>query len=170
MVDSSEYSCYSSVVQLSSIRLLNVVTKAQGLECLARDIRNAYINAETKEKIYVRCGPEFGPELEGRLAILQKALYGLKSSGNRWHAHFAKTLYNLGFEPTRYDNDVWIQLRPDESGYDYVCTYVDDFLIVAKDARSHMKELQKIYSIKDPKHPELYLGALYTGIQVQLGP
>jgi hypothetical protein len=79
-------------VQLSSIRLLNVIAKAQGLECLAGDIGNTYINAETKEKINVRCGPEFGPDLEGRIAILKKALYGLKSSGNRWHAHFAKTL------------------------------------------------------------------------------
>jgi hypothetical protein len=162
-VDSKEYNCHSSVVQLSSIRLLNVIAKAQGLECLAGDIGNAYINAETKEKIYVRCGPEFGPELEGRIAILKKALYGLKSSGNRWHAHFAQTLYSLGFEPTRYDSDVCIKERHDKSGYDYICTYVDDFLIVAKDAWHYMRKLQKVYNIKDPKHPDIYLGALYTG-------
>jgi hypothetical protein len=70
------------------------------------DIGNMYINGETKEKIFVRCGPEFGQELE-EIAILKKALYGLKSSGNRWQAHFGKTLDYLGFEPTRYDNDVW---------------------------------------------------------------
>lgn len=50
--------------------------------------------------------------------------------------------------------------------YDYICTYLDDFLIVAKDAWSYMNELQKVYSIKDPKHtelyPELYLGAFCT--------
>lgn len=51
-VDSSDYNCHSSVVQLNSIRLLNVIAKAQRLECLAGDIGNAYINAETKEKIY----------------------------------------------------------------------------------------------------------------------
>ncbi len=81
-VNSSEYNCHSSVVQLNSIRLLNVIAKSQNLECLAGDIGNAYLNAETKEKIFVRCGPEFGPKLEGRIAILRKALYGLKSSGN----------------------------------------------------------------------------------------
>jgi hypothetical protein len=85
-VDSMEYNCHSSLVQLNSIRLLNEIAKAQGLECLAGDIGSAYINAETKEKIFVRCGPEFGPELEGRIAILKKALYGLKSSGNHWHS------------------------------------------------------------------------------------
>ena len=48
-------------------------------------------------------------------------------------------------------------------GYDYVSTYVDDFLITAKDPWSYMKHLQSIYTIKDPSHPEVYLGALYTG-------
>ncbi len=81
-VNSSEYNCHSSVIQLNSIRLLNVIAKSQNLECLAGDIGNAYLNTETKEKIFVRCGPEFGPKLEGRIAILRKALYGLKSSGN----------------------------------------------------------------------------------------
>jgi hypothetical protein len=69
----------------------------------------------------------------------------------------------MGFEPTRYDNDVWIRSRMGGLGYDYICTYVDDFLIVAKDAWCYMRQLQKVYNIKDRKHPELYLGALYTG-------
>jgi hypothetical protein len=129
-----------------------VIAKSQGLECLAGDIGNVYLNADTKEKIFIHCGPEFGPVLEGWIAILQKASYGLKSSGNRWHDHFAKTLYCLGFEPTRYDNDVWIKLRPDGVGYDYICTYVDDFLIVAKDAWYFMRELQKVYNINEPEH------------------
>jgi hypothetical protein len=34
-----------------------------------------------KEKVYTICGPEFGPELEGCIAIIKKSLYGLKYSG-----------------------------------------------------------------------------------------
>jgi hypothetical protein len=148
---------------MTSIRLLNVIAKAQGLECLAGDVGNAYLNAYTKEKVYVRCGLEFGPTMMGRIAIVEKSLYGLKSSGNRWHSHFANTLYSMGFSPSRYDHDVWYKLRDDGTGYDYVSTYVDDFLITAKDPWSYMKHLQSIYTIKDPSHPEVYLGALYTG-------
>jgi hypothetical protein len=55
-----------------------------------------------------------------------------------------------GFEPTRYDNNVWIKQRQDKTGYDYICTYVDDFLIVAKDAWYYMRKLQKINN-KRPK-------------------
>jgi hypothetical protein len=108
-VNAEEYSCYSTVVRLDSIRLLNVIAKAQGLKVLAGDVGNAYLNADTKEKVYIRFGPEFGPELEGRIAIIKKSLYGLKSSGAQWHAHFAQTLYMMGFSPTRFDNDVWIR-------------------------------------------------------------
>ena len=162
-IDASEHSGYSSVVQLSSIRLLNVIAKSQGLECLAGDVGNAYLNAKTKEKVYIKCGLEFGPEMEGRIAIVDKGLYGLKSSGNRWHANFAQTLYGMGFIPSRYDQDVWLRKREDESGYDYISTYVDDFMITAKDPWRFMTQLQKIYKIKDPTHPEVYLGALYTG-------
>jgi hypothetical protein len=163
VVDSSEHSGYSSVVKMTSIRLLNIIAKAQGLEVLAGDAGNAYLNASTRKKIYTRCGLEFGPEMVGRIAIVEKSLYGLKSSGNRWHAHFANTLYAMGFMPTRYDPDVWYRLREDDSGYDYISTYVDDFMITARDAWSYMAHLQSIYTIKQPANPEIFLGALYTG-------
>jgi hypothetical protein len=140
-----------------------VIAKAQGLEVLAGDVGNAYLNADTKEKVYVKCGPEFGPALEGCFAIIKKSLYGLKSSGARWHAHFETTLHTLGFVPTRFDHDVWIKMRADNSGYDYISTYVDDFLITAKDPWEYMKKLQEVYVIKDPKTPDFYLGASYIG-------
>ena len=150
-------------MQLASIRLLNIIANSQNLQCLAGDIGNAYLNAETNEKVYVICGLEFGPEMEGRIAIVRKGLYGLKTSGNRWHAHFANTLHSMGFTPTRYDPDVWLRRRDDGTGYDYISTYVDDFLITAKEPWPFMKQLQEVYKIKDPAAPSTYLGALYTG-------
>ena len=69
------------VVKMTRVRLLNVVTKAQGLECLAGDVGNAFLNAETKEKIFTKCGLEFGPVMVNWIAIVQKD--GLKSSGNQ---------------------------------------------------------------------------------------
>jgi len=69
----------------------------------------------------------------------------------------------MGFIPTRYDQDVWYRLRDNGEGYDYISTYVDDFMIMSKDEWSYMLTLQTIYTIKEPKEPELYLGALYTG-------
>jgi hypothetical protein len=54
-------------------------------------------------------------------------------------------------------------MRLDGSEYDYISTYVDDFFITVKDPWVYMKKLQETYVIKDPKLPDSYLGATYTG-------
>jgi hypothetical protein len=59
-------------------RLLNIIAKSQGLECLTGDIGNAYLYAHTREKVCVKCGLEIGLELKERIAIICKDLYGLK--------------------------------------------------------------------------------------------
>ncbi len=54
-------------------------------------------------------------------------------------------------------------MRLDGSGYDYISTYVDNFLIPAKDPWVCMKKLHEIYIIKNPKSPDSYLGVTYVG-------
>jgi len=56
-------------------------------------------------KIYIVAGPEFC-ELEGHILIIHKALYGLRTSGLRWHEMFADCLHNLGFEPSQTEPDI----------------------------------------------------------------
>ena len=50
------------------------MAKTQRLECLAGDVGNAYLNTETKEKIYTKCGLKLGPEMVNRIAIVQKGI------------------------------------------------------------------------------------------------
>jgi hypothetical protein len=69
----------------------------------------------------------------------------------------------MGFTPTRFDCNVWLRKRDDDKGYDYISTYVDDFLITAKDPWKYMKQLQEVYTIKKPEIPSNYLGATYIG-------
>jgi hypothetical protein len=71
------------------------------MELLAADVGNAYLNAPTKEQVYTTAGPEFGPELQGRLIIIVRALNGLKSSGAAWRAHLANTLHTMEFGRSR---------------------------------------------------------------------
>ena len=58
------------------------------LTCLIADIGNAFLEAKTKEKLYIVAGPEF-EELAGHILVINKALYGLKSSGLRWSQKFS---------------------------------------------------------------------------------
>ena len=74
-------SVYSGVVSLRGLRTCLFIGELDGMEPWATDIGNAYLEALTSEKVCIRAGPEFGPELEGHLLIIYKALYGLLLSG-----------------------------------------------------------------------------------------
>ena len=77
-------SVYSGVVSLRGLRLLVFLAELNGLETWATDIGNAYLEAETLEQCFIVAGPEFG-EREGHTLVIFKALYGLRTSGLRWH-------------------------------------------------------------------------------------
>ena len=91
-----------------NICLLHVIAHKAGLQQLCGNVGNTYVNTYTNEKVYAKAGPEFGQELEESIVVIVKALYGLKTLLERWHAHFSDSLRGLRFEPTRFDNDVWI--------------------------------------------------------------
>jgi hypothetical protein len=68
--------------------LVVFLAELNGLELWGADVGNAYLEAKTKEKVD---GPEFGT-LEGHTLLVDKALYGLRSSGLRWHERLADVL------------------------------------------------------------------------------
>ena len=105
MTNPPKDSVYSSVVSLRSIRIVCLLAELNGLKLMAADVGNAYLEAYTKEKICFIAGPEFGP-LAGHTFRISKALYGLRSSGARFHEKFADTLRDLGFFPSFADPDV----------------------------------------------------------------
>ena len=66
--------------------------------------------------------------------LIYKALYGLRSSGARWHDRFADTLRDMDFVPSKADSDVWMRRNGDV--YEYITVYVDDLAIAAKDPQN----------------------------------
>ena len=70
-------SIYSGIVSIRSLRLVIFLAKLNNLEVWGADIGNAYLEAKTKENLYIVAGPEF-EELEGHILVIYKALYGLK--------------------------------------------------------------------------------------------
>ena len=95
-------SVFSSVVSRDSVRLGFLVAALNDLDILAADVQNAYLNADTKEKVYTVAGLEFG-KYKGKCAKIVRALYGLKSSGARWRDHMAETLRQAGIKSCRAD-------------------------------------------------------------------
>ena len=135
-------SVYSGVVTLRGLRLLIFLAELNGLCTWATDIGNAYLEAVTSERVCIIAGPEFGAR-QGHLLIIHKALYGLRSSGARWHDRFSDCLRAEGFLPCKAEPDIW--LRPNNGVYEYIGVYVDDLAIA-------MAEPQAFVNILEQKH------------------
>ena len=149
---------YSGVVSLRSLRIVMLLGELNGLTSMAGDIGNAYLEAKTKEKVYIIAGQEFG-DLAGCVMIIDKALYGLRTSGARFHDKLAETLRDLGFFPCKADPDVW--MKDCETHYEYICCYVDDIMVCMKDPQAFFDTLQGEkygYKLKGVGVPEYHLG------------
>ena len=158
VVESSMYESYSSVVQQRSIRLLETIALNESLSFVTGDIGNAFVHADTKEKVYTIAGREFGNKKDCTV-IIKKALYGLATSARQWNITLGDSIRNLGFTPTRADPDLWIRLNEKEGKYEYIATYVDDLIIVAKQPMDYLDEIKKQYPIRNIEiNPEYYLG------------
>ena len=155
---------YSSVVSRDSIRLVFLIAALNDLDIMACDIGNAYLHAPCREKVWFAGTLDSGEDSLGKVCVVTRALYGLKSSGASWRSMLASSLRDLGYEDTRADPDVWRRKRTRPSGehyYELICVYVDDILCVDLDPKASLLKLGEIYNIKEGslKPPDTYLGA-----------
>ena len=72
---------YSSVVSRDLVRIMFLIAVLNDLNIKMCDIVNAYLNTETRERVWFTAGSEWGKSREGCQVIIIRALYGLKSSG-----------------------------------------------------------------------------------------
>jgi hypothetical protein len=91
---------YSSVVSRDSVRLCLLIAALNSLDVLSCDIQGAYLTAPSREKVVITAGPEFGTELEGKILIVTRALYGLKSAGAAFRSYLADYLHRTDLRKT----------------------------------------------------------------------
>ena len=60
LTDPNTESVYSGVVSLRGIRLIVFLAELNHLELWGADVGNAYLEANTKDKVYIIGGPKFG--------------------------------------------------------------------------------------------------------------
>ena len=90
---------------------------------------------------------------KGKVMIVIRSLYVLKSSGEAWRSMLAKMLLDLGYKPSRSDMDVWMKpdIKPQtvKEYYVYGLVYVEDLIHIHHDTEIFMKELKVVYRLKD---------------------
>ena len=158
VVDSTMYESYSSVVQTRTIRILETIAMNEDLKFVTGDISNAFVQADTDERVYSIAGPEFGDK-EGCIVLVKKALYGLATSARQWSLTLGDAIRDMGFKPTRADPDLWIKPSGDGKIYEYIATYVDDIIIVAKEPSKYLEIIKSKFPVRNIEElPEYYLG------------
>ena len=158
---------YSSVVSKETVRTCFMLSSLNNLDILIGDIGNAYLNAQPREKCYVKITDPFlfGPSAVGRYAQIVRALYGMKSSGAAWRDMLAGVLHReLKFNNCLADHDLWFypDINPTDNAkyYSYICIYVDDIMIVSHCPQKYMDMIKSHFLVKPDsiKTPDLYLG------------
>ena len=145
------------------------------LDVCAANIRNAYLQARSSCKDYVICGPEFGLENVGRVALIHRALYGGKSAGRDFRNHLRGCMWHIGFKLCPADPDVWMQPAKHSDGreyYEYVLLYTDDTMVISENAESVLRnELGKYFELKEESigPPKLYLGGHLSKVELGNG-
>jgi hypothetical protein len=99
---------YSSVMSRDSVRLAFLIAALNDIDIMSCDLENAYLNAPCKEKIWFEGGIECGED-QGKVCVIVRSLYGLKSAGAAFRSALAQLLRDLGYESTKADPDVWIR-------------------------------------------------------------
>ncbi len=136
------------------------LAELNGLKVEAADVGNAYLEAYTKEKLYIIAGSEFG-DRQGHVLVIVKALYGLRTSGARFHEKFADTLHDMGFFPCKADQDVW--MKDCGTHYEYVCVWVDDLAVMMKDPSLFFEGLRlRNYKLKGVGDIHYHLGGDFS--------
>ena len=88
---------YGGVVSRESVRIAFTYAALNGLDVCMADIRNAYLQPPTSQKHYIICGPEFGMDNVGKVAIMHRAVYGGKTSRRDFRNHFRSCMHFINF-------------------------------------------------------------------------
>ena len=130
---------FATVVKTTTVRLVLVIAAARDYNLSSIDVRQAYLQAELKEDLYMRPPPDVHAfDSRGRPLVckLRRSLYGLKQAGREWAILLTSFLLSWGFTRSTIDPCLYtfcethhVDGRSEEHIL-WVLIYVDDGLIV----------------------------------------
>ncbi|KAG2773013.1 Copia protein [Phytophthora cactorum] len=123
------FETYSPVANMNSIRVVLSVVVAKTYVTEQLDVDTAFLNSDLKERVYMEV-PYGIKNAENMMCQLNKAIYGLKQATSAWYKTIHEMFMRIGFRSCGADQIVYVKGKKDK--YVYVCLYVDDMVIAAK--------------------------------------
>ena len=137
---------FSPVVRIKTQRILIALAVANNLVVKQFDCDNAYLQGKTRRRILIRLPENWILKTpngeETRIAIAEKALYGLKESGRDWYITLRDDLLNDKYSQLEADPCVFIKLL-NEKELNIISIYVDDGLQICKEEKLMDDEFQR---------------------------
>lgn len=151
---------FSPVSRYSTVRFLYALAVYFGWKRELIDVKNAFVNAELSEEIYINQPKGFVDENHPNYVFkLNKALYGLKQASREWNAHLHRFLEDCGFVQSRADPTLY--LKKNGKSFIILVIYVDDVLIFSDEQIQIDKiidHFERDFEIRKSKPIERFLG------------
>lgn len=132
---------FSPTVNKDTLRLMFAYAAMNDNYIHALDVKTAFLHGELQEEIFLLPPPGCSDNT-ARVWKLCRALYGLKQAPRAWHRKLKQTLISLGFTPSDEDMSLFMK---DEGGHRmFLCTHVDDMLILHPSKDAVLQVVQQI--------------------------
>ena len=119
---------YASTPSFATLKILLTIGLAMGWSMFTCDVSTAFLHAPLPEELQVLVKPP-DPHYVGKLWLLRKALYGLRSAPAAWQKHFARVVCEeLHFSRSKYDANVYFNIETKT----WVLVHVDDLFITGE--------------------------------------
>ncbi|RVW39496.1 Retrovirus-related Pol polyprotein from transposon RE1 [Vitis vinifera] len=149
------------LAKLNTIRVLFSLAANLDWPLHQFDIKNAFLNGELEEEVFMMLPPGFyKEEEETRVCKLKKSLYGLKQSPRAWFDRFAKVIKNQGYQQGQSDHTMFFK-QSNDGRMTILIVYVDDIILTGDDT-GEVERLKKVlateFEVKDLGQMRYFLG------------
>ncbi|CAM8901660.1 unnamed protein product [Rhodiola kirilowii] len=153
---------FAPVAHMTTIRTLLAVASVREWSISQLDVKNAFLNGELREEVYMRPPPGYSIP-DGMVLRLRRSLYGLKQAPRAWFERFSSVVTAAGF--TASDHDPALFIHTSTRGRTLLLLYVDDMLITGDDLQhiAFVKEhLNTQFLMKDLGPIRYFLGIEFS--------
>ena len=95
------------------------------------DIKNAFLNGDLEEEVYMELPPWFDQRNEGKVYKLRKSPYGLKQSPRALSERFTKAIMMHGYTQAQSNHTVFY--RHSDGQVTILIVYMDDIIMIGND-------------------------------------
>jgi histone deacetylase 1/2 len=146
---------YAPTGRSASLRAALIVGLSRGYKIHQMDAKNAFLNGNLQETVYLRAPPGLDVP-PGHCLRLNKAIYGLKQAPRVWYAALKEFFVEIQFAPSPADPCLFISSV--ESWNCFVHVYVDDMIIISHDVDRFKQLISARFRMEDLGEASYILG------------